>query len=156
MASSDRWTHLLGASWIKARIRSDESLAISNQTMTTSASYREVSSHAVKRIASIDIFRGLNVMLMILFNNLSVVAGLPWWTYHRGDVNGMTHVDMVFPGFLFLMGMSIPLSLEALPRTRTEQGSDLGACSCTVAEFGGARAVHCEHGARGRETHAHE
>ena len=113
IASSGRWTHLLGASCIKARIRSDESLAISDQTRTTSASCSELSSHAVKRIASIDIFRGLNVMLMILVNNLSVVAGLPWWTYHRGDVNGMTYVDMVFPGFLFLMGMSIPLSLEA-------------------------------------------
>jgi heparan-alpha-glucosaminide N-acetyltransferase len=113
MASNGRWIHLLGASRIKDRIRSDESLAIPDQTRTTSASYSEVSSHAVKRIASIDIFRGLNVMLMIFVNNLSVVAGLPWWTYHRGDVNGMTYVDMVFPGFLFLMGMSIPLSLEA-------------------------------------------
>lgn len=68
---------------------------------------------AVTRIASIDIFRGLNILLMIFVNNLGEVTGLPWWTYHRGDVNGMTYVDMVFPGFLFLMGMSIPLSLGA-------------------------------------------
>jgi len=68
---------------------------------------------AVGRIASIDIFRGLNILLMIFVNNLGEVTGLPWWTYHRGDVNGMTYVDMVFPGFLFLMGMSIPLSVEA-------------------------------------------
>jgi hypothetical protein len=79
----------------------------------TNTSCGEESLCAVKRVASIDIFRGLNVLLMIFVNNLSVVAGLPWWTYHRGDVNGMTYVDMVFPGFLFLMGMSIPLSLEA-------------------------------------------
>lgn len=60
-----------------------------------------------------DIFRGLNVLLMIFVNNLAEVRGLPWWTYHRGDVNGMTHVDMVFPGFLFLMGVSIPLAMDA-------------------------------------------
>ncbi len=49
---------------------------------------------------------------MIFVNNLAEVKGLPWWTYHRGDVNGMTYVDMVFPGFLFLMGMSIPLAVD--------------------------------------------
>jgi len=72
----------------------------------------------IPRVISVDIFRGLNVALMILVNNLAEVKGLPWWTYHRGDVNGMTYVDMVFPGFLFLMGMSIPLSVDA----RTSHG----------------------------------
>jgi len=81
--------------------------------MTDNKDARKESVHALKRTASIDIFRGLNVLLMIFVNNLAEVKGLPWWTYHRGDVNGMTYVDMVFPGFLFLMGMSIPLSLEA-------------------------------------------
>jgi heparan-alpha-glucosaminide N-acetyltransferase len=46
-------------------------------------------------------------------NNVADVRGLPWWTYHRGNVNGMTYVDMVFPGFLFLMGMAIPLAVDA-------------------------------------------
>ena len=50
---------------------------------------------------------------MIFVNNIAEVRGLPWWTYHRGDVNGMTYVDMVFPGFLFLMGMAIPLGIDA-------------------------------------------
>ena len=71
------------------------------------------SSPAAKRVVSIDIFRGLNILLMIFVNNVAEVKGLPWWTYHRGDINGMTYVDMVFPGFLFLMGMSIPLALDA-------------------------------------------
>lgn len=64
------------------------------------------------RIQSIDIFRGLNVLVMIFVDNLGMVAGLPWWTYHMpAQANGMTYVDMVFPAFLFLMGMSIPLSI---------------------------------------------
>ena len=66
-----------------------------------------------KRVISIDIFRGLNILLMIFVNNVAEVKGLPWWTYHRGDVNGMTYVDMVFPGFLFLMGMAIPLAVDS-------------------------------------------
>lgn len=84
-----------------------------SQTVTAkTSSWLERSSHG-QRIASIDIFRGLNVLLMIFVNNLAEVNGLPWWTYHRGNVNGMTYVDMVFPGFLFLMGMAIPLSIDA-------------------------------------------
>jgi heparan-alpha-glucosaminide N-acetyltransferase len=65
------------------------------------------------RIASIDIFRGLTVLVMVFVDNLDFVKGLPWWTYHmpRGS-NGMTYVDMVFPAFLFVMGMSIPLAVE--------------------------------------------
>jgi len=81
------------------------------QTIATSVSSTEERAPAAKRVVSVDIFRGLDVLLMIFVNNLAEVTGLPWWTYHRGDVNGMTYVDMVFPGFLFLMGMSIPLAL---------------------------------------------
>lgn len=66
------------------------------------------------RIESIDLFRGLNVLVMIFVDNLGLVKGLPWWTYHMPEnANGMTYVDMVFPAFLFLMGMSIPLSTRA-------------------------------------------
>ena len=82
-------------------------------TLETVASTPDKALPAPPRVVSIDIFRGLNVLLMILVNNLAEVRGLPWWTYHRGDVDGMTYVDMVFPGFLFLMGMAIPLSLQS-------------------------------------------
>lgn len=65
------------------------------------------------RIASIDIFRGLIVLVMVFVDNLGFVKGLPWWTYHMPiESNGMTYVDMVFPAFLFVMGMSIPLAVE--------------------------------------------
>jgi heparan-alpha-glucosaminide N-acetyltransferase len=65
------------------------------------------------RIASIDIFRGLTILVMIFVNDVSGVRGLPWWTYHLPtEVNGMTYVDMVFPTFLFIVGVSIPLALE--------------------------------------------
>src|SRR5580693_7470740 len=64
------------------------------------------------RIASIDIFRGLTVLVMVFVDNLDFVKGLPWWTYHMPrQANGMTYVDMVFPAFLFVMGMSIPLAV---------------------------------------------
>ncbi len=66
-----------------------------------------------KRLASIDIFRGLTMLVMIFVNDLDSVKGLPWWTYHMGRRNGMTYVDMVFPAFLFIVGMSIPLAVQS-------------------------------------------
>ena len=64
------------------------------------------------RIVSIDIFRGLTMAVMIFVNALSEVRGLPWWTYHaHAKDNVMTYVDMVFPFFLFAVGLSLPLSV---------------------------------------------
>ena len=67
---------------------------------------------AAPRVASIDIFRGLTMAVMIFVNQLSAVPGLPWWTYHaHADEDVMTYVDMVFPFFLFIVGMSLPISV---------------------------------------------
>jgi len=64
------------------------------------------------RVVSIDIFRGLTMAVMIFVNQLSDVRGLPWWTYHaHAQEDVMTYVDMVFPFFLFIVGMSLPLSV---------------------------------------------
>ena len=58
------------------------------------------------RVVSIDIFRGLTMAMMIFVNDLSDVHGLSKWTYHMpANVDAMTYVDMVFPAFLFLVGM---------------------------------------------------
>ena len=65
------------------------------------------------RLASIDIFRGLTMAVMIFVNELASVHGLPWWTYHApGKVDAMTYVDMVYPFFLFIIGLSIPLAIR--------------------------------------------
>src|SRR5208282_6206002 len=83
-----------------------------NTGETASAQSRVHSPEFTSRIASIDIFRGLTVLVMVFVDNLDFVKGLPWWTYHMPrEANGMTYVDMVFPAFLFVMGMSIPLAI---------------------------------------------
>jgi heparan-alpha-glucosaminide N-acetyltransferase len=75
------------------------------------------------RVASIDIFRGLTILVMIFVNDLAGVKGLPWWTYHLPrNVNGMTYVDMVFPFFLFIVGISAPLAI----RHRLSRGDSSG------------------------------
>lgn len=71
------------------------------------------------RVRSVDIFRGLTILVMVFVNDLAGVKGLPWWTYHipPGE-QGITYVDVVFPAFLFIVGMVIPVAL----RRRLDRG----------------------------------
>jgi predicted acyltransferase len=65
------------------------------------------------RIASIDALRGLTILVMIFVNDVSGVHGAPAWMKHfyPYDADGMTFVDIVFPAFLFIVGMSIPFAI---------------------------------------------
>ena len=65
------------------------------------------------RVVSIDIFRGITMAVMIFVNDLDSVHGLSKWTYHMpARVDAMTYVDMVFPAFLFIVGMSLPIAVQ--------------------------------------------
>lgn len=63
------------------------------------------------RILSIDIMRGLTIVLMLFVNDL-YMPGVPAWLGHtKADFDGMGLADWVFPGFLFMVGMSVPYSI---------------------------------------------
>ena len=63
------------------------------------------------RISSIDIMRGLTLVLMLFVNDL-YMPGVPSWLGHRAaNFDGIGLADWVFPGFLFMVGMSIPFSI---------------------------------------------
>jgi len=62
--------------------------------------------------------------VMIFVNALSDVHGLPWWTYHaHASEDRMTYVDMVYPFFLFIVGMSIPLSIAQRLKRNSSQAA---------------------------------
>jgi heparan-alpha-glucosaminide N-acetyltransferase len=68
------------------------------------------------RITSIDALRGFVMFMMIFVNYLSGAGKIvPDWMVHFSDRHrggsGMTFVDLVFPAFLFIVGMSVPLAL---------------------------------------------
>src|SRR6478736_270724 len=68
-----------------------------------------------ERITSIDALRGFVMFMMIFVNDLSSVPNriVPAWMKHYRGKDGMTFVDLVFPAFLFIVGMSIPFALGA-------------------------------------------
>jgi len=64
-----------------------------------------------ERLASIDAFRGLTIAAMILVNNPAS------WSYvypplRHAEWHGWTPTDLVFPFFLFIVGISISLSFS--------------------------------------------
>lgn len=65
-----------------------------------------------KRVASLDIFRGLTVALMILVDD----AGGEWPMIGHAPWNGCNLADFVMPFFLFIVGMAIALALKRIPK----------------------------------------
>jgi len=67
---------------------------------------------AGSRILSIDLLRGLDVLLMLFVNEVAGVTGAPAFLLHKTAADdGMTLTDTVFPAFLFIVGMAIPFAL---------------------------------------------
>nr|GMD42223.1 heparan-alpha-glucosaminide N-acetyltransferase isoform X1 [Ipomoea batatas] len=64
-----------------------------------------------KRVASLDIFRGLTVALMVLVDD----AGGEWAVIGHAPWNGCNLADFVMPFFLFIVGMAIALALKRIP-----------------------------------------
>lgn len=75
-----------------------------------------------QRLLSLDVFRGLTIAFMILVNNPG-----SWATVYppllHAEWHGCTPTDWVFPFFLFIVGVAIPLSVGR----RLERGDGQGA-----------------------------
>lgn len=66
------------------------------------------------RIKSIDAFRAITMLLMIFVNDFWTLSGIPKWLEHATateDFIGFS--DLIFPAFLFIVGLSIPLAVAA-------------------------------------------
>lgn len=65
------------------------------------------------RIFSIDVFRAITMLLMIFVNDFWSLTGIPLWLEHaRADQDFLGFSDIVFPCFLFIVGMSIPYAMR--------------------------------------------
>jgi predicted acyltransferase len=65
-----------------------------------------------KRIESIDIMRGLTLLLMLFVNDLNMKVAPKWLGHMPAQFDGMGLADWVFPGFLFIVGMAIPWAIS--------------------------------------------
>ena len=68
-----------------------------------------------ERLASLDAFRGFDILVMIFVNYIAGMPGIPFFLRHAETyMDTFTLTDVVFPGFLFIVGVAIPLSLEKM------------------------------------------
>ena len=76
----------------------------------------------ISRIATIDVFRAITMFLMLFVNDIPGIKQIPHWLLHADmneDMLGFS--DIIFPCFLFVMGMSVPFALLK----RKEKGESL-------------------------------
>lgn len=75
-------------------------------------SCQQVAGPGSARLLSIDIFRGLCVAGMILVDNPGSDQAA-YWPLKHAQWNGWTPADLIFPSFLFLVGVSMVFSFCA-------------------------------------------
>jgi predicted acyltransferase len=63
-----------------------------------------------QRLVSLDVFRGITIAGMVLVNNPGSWEHI-YWPLEHAAWNGWTPTDLVFPFFLFIVGVSITLAL---------------------------------------------
>jgi predicted acyltransferase len=71
-----------------------------------------IAAQPSNRLLSLDVFRGLVIAGMILVTD----PGTYGHTFHQlrhADWNGATATDMIFPAFLFMVGVAIPYSFAS-------------------------------------------
>src|ERR1051326_2112397 len=71
-----------------------------------------------KRLVSLDVFRGITIAAMVLVNNPGTWSSI-YWPLEHAEWNGWTPNDLVFPFFLFFVGVSIRLAVSR----RVRQGA---------------------------------
>ena len=83
------------------------------------------------RIATIDVFRAITMFLMLFVNDIPGVKQIPHWLLHaKADEDMLGFSDIIFPCFLFVMGMSVPFAILK----REEKGESLLGTSKHILE----------------------
>ena len=73
------------------------------------------------RLMSLDVLRGFAVAGMILVTDPGTYSAV-YWPFLHAEWNGATPTDMIFPAFLFAVGLAIPLAFAS----RVERGQSRG------------------------------
>jgi heparan-alpha-glucosaminide N-acetyltransferase len=80
-----------------------------------------------RRLASIDAFRAITMLLMVFVNDLAIVEKVPRWLEHAEEgEDRLGLADTVFPAFLFIVGLSIPFAIRAWESKGMSKGGMLG------------------------------
>jgi len=68
-------------------------------------------SQKSKRLLSLDVFRGITIAGMLIVNNPGTWSAV-YPPLEHAKWHGLTPTDLIFPFFLFIMGIAMPFSFE--------------------------------------------
>ena len=80
------------------------------------------------RLISLDVFRGLTVMAMTLVNNPGDWGHI-YPPLEHAEWNGCTPTDLIFPFFLFIVGVSLVYALDGVKQRGGRRCFSGWACS---------------------------
>ncbi len=89
------------------------------------------------RLSSVDAFRGLTMAGMVIVNNPGTWEAI-YWPLEHAEWNGWTPTDLIFPFFVFLVGVSMTLSYQTLlarPSRIVERGLLIICFGLAIAGF---------------------
>ena len=87
-----------------------------------------------ERLVSLDAFRGATVAAMILVNNPGD-WGHVYWPLDHAHWNGWTPTDLIFPFFLFMVGMALPFSQRTRAREALRRTAVIGGLGLFMAAY---------------------
>ena len=83
---------------------------------------REAVATQPSRLMSLDLFRGATIAAMILVNNAGDESS-SYWPLRHADWNGWTPTDLIFPFFLFIVGVATAFSFSSRLARGQSRGS---------------------------------
>jgi predicted acyltransferase len=83
---------------------------------------REVVATQPSRLMSLDLFRGATIAAMILVNNAGDESS-SYWPLRHAEWNGWTSTDLIFPSFLFIVGVATAFSFSSRLARGQSRGS---------------------------------
>lgn len=100
--------------WLQLRDRagSPEPALLTDQAEVDAeqqAESAEIAAKQARRVRSLDAFRGLSITVMIFVN----YGGGSYYFFNHSPWNGLTVADLVFPWFIWIMGVSLAISTQA-------------------------------------------
>lgn len=98
-----------GRKYYEKRCQKPDESSANASTANLDAVDTELKPKSKARLISLDAFRGLAIVTMIFAN---CGAGKYWWLEHA-TWDGLHFADFVFPSFLWIMGVCIPISVKS-------------------------------------------
>lgn len=105
--------------WVRLRTRTEPE-AVGDSALLLEENPPE--SRRSRRVVSLDAFRGLSITVMIFVN----YGGGSYYFFSHSIWNGLTVADLVFPWFMWIMGVSLVISIQSqlrnsVPRMKLAQ-----------------------------------